>query len=93
MMYPYIVLADGTEVTHSGIIEKDGVRMVEVQFYRSAGTDICSAKYALPSCRQELSKGFSGEEMAFFYEFLHHNAYLLYRYAERGGIFPDKSFD
>ena len=31
MMYPYITLADETEITHSHIIKKDGVQTVEVQ--------------------------------------------------------------
>ena len=34
MMYPYMVLADGTEITHSHIIDDDGTEQVEVHFER-----------------------------------------------------------
>ena len=34
MMYPYIILADETEITHSQVVDKDGVQTVEVHFER-----------------------------------------------------------
>ena len=34
MMYPYITLADETEITHSQLIEADGNQSVEVHFER-----------------------------------------------------------
>ena len=34
MMYPYITLADETEITHSHIMDSDGVQIVEVHFER-----------------------------------------------------------
>ena len=35
MMYPYIELADGTEIVHSHLIQKDDMDMVEVHFERA----------------------------------------------------------
>ena len=32
MMYPYMTLADETEIVHSQIVEKDGMRKIIVNF-------------------------------------------------------------
>ena len=34
MMYPYMMLADETEIVHSQIIEKDGMKKIIVNFER-----------------------------------------------------------
>jgi len=86
MMYPYITLADETEITHSHIIERDGVQTVEVHFERPAESGFDSARCVLPSYQWKFNEGFTQEEIAFFDEFLQHNAHLLYRYAAQGGI-------
>ncbi len=86
MMYPYITLADETEITHSHIIERDGVQTVEVHFERPVESGFDSARGVLPSYQWKFNEGFSREEIAFFDEFLQHNAHLLYRYAAQGGI-------
>lgn len=86
MMYPYITLADETEITHSQIIEADGRQKVEVHFERPTEAGFDSARCVLPSYQWKFAEGFSAEEMAFFDEFLHSNAHLLYRYAAQGGI-------
>lgn len=86
MMYPYIILADETEITHSQVVDKDGVQTVEVHFERPVEGGFCSARCALPSYQWKFNEGFSDQEIDFFNEFLHHNAHLLYRYAAQGGI-------
>ncbi len=86
MMYPYITLSDETEITHSHIIERDGVQTVEVHFERPVESGFDSARCVLPSYQWKFNEGFSREEIAFFDEFLQHNAHLLYRYAAQGGI-------
>lgn len=86
MMYPYITLSDETEITHSHIIERDGVQTVEVHFERPVESGFDSARCVLPSYQWKFNEGFSQEEIAFFDEFLRHNAHLLYRYAAQGGI-------
>lgn len=86
MMYPYITLSDETEITHSHIIERDGMQTVEVHFERPEENGFDSARCVLPSYQWKFNEGFSQEEIAFFDEFLQHNAHLLYRYAAWGGI-------
>ena len=49
MMYPYITLADETEITHSHIMDSDGVQIVEVHFERPVEKGFCSARCSLPS--------------------------------------------
>lgn len=86
MMYPYITLDDETEITHSHIIEHGDAQLVEVHFERPAEHGFDSARCVLPTYQWKFSEGFSNEELAFFDEFLRHNAHLLYRYAAQGGI-------
>ena len=77
MMYPYMTLADETEIVHSQIVEKDGMKKVIVNFERPT---------ELPDYKWTERQGYSDEEIAMFEELLHSNAHLLYRYAENGGI-------
>ena len=86
MMYPYIELADGTEIVHSHLIQKDDVDMVEVHFERAVDDGFYSARCVLPTYKWKFNDGFSAEEISFFEEFLRQNAHLLYRYAGQGGI-------
>ena len=37
MIYPYMILADETEIVHSQIIEKDGMKKVIVNFVKLFG--------------------------------------------------------
>ena len=86
MMYPYMVLADGTEITHSHIIDDNGTEQVEVHFERATEQGFDSARCVLPTYQWKFNEGFSAEDIRFFEEFLRHNAHLLYRYAAQGGI-------
>lgn len=87
MMYPYITFEDGTEVTHSQIIDEHGVRKVFVHFERPKEYGFDSARCELPSYTWENWEGsFSQDERLFFEAFLRNNAHLLYRYAACGGL-------
>ena len=86
MMYPYITLADETEITHSQILERNGVQEIEVHFERATEQGFDSARCVLPTYQWKFKEGFSEKEIAFFEEFLRNNAHLLYRYASQGGI-------
>lgn len=86
MMYPYITLADETEITHSHIIQRDGVKTVEVHFERAKEDGFDAARCILPTYQWAFHEGFSDKEMKFFDEFLHHNNLLLFKCAEHGGI-------
>ena len=86
MMYPYITLADDTEITHSHLIEREGTQSVEVHFERPTEDGFISARCVLPSYEWKFNEGFQPHALALFDEFLRHNAHLLYRYAAQGGI-------
>lgn len=87
MMYPYITLADETEVVHSHVMDVNGVHTVEVHFERpSEERGFDSARCVLPFYQWKFNEGFSEADIRFFDEFLHHNAHLLYRYAAQGGF-------
>lgn len=86
MMYPYITLADDTEITHSHLIEDQGVQTVEVHFERPVENGFDAARCILPAYQWKFNEGFSQDELDFFNELLRHNAHLLYRYAAQGGI-------
>lgn len=86
MMYPYIILSDETEITHSHILEKDGEIHVEVHFERPTEMGFDTARCSLPEYRWIKQEGFSKEEIDKFEEFLYYNAHLIFRFAQNGGI-------
>lgn len=92
MMYPYMTLADETEIVHSQIVEKDGMKKVIVNFERPTEDGFDSARCELPDYKWTERQGYSDKEIAMFEELLHSNAHLLYRYAENGGFKLPKLF-
>lgn len=83
MMYPYITLADETEITHSQLLPDHSV---QVHFERPKDGGFDSARCVLPAYTWTARDGFSDNEIEFFEQLLHSNAHLLYHYAENGGI-------
>lgn len=88
MLYPYMTLADDTEILHTQVKPGD---VVEVQFERPNDNGFDSARCVLPSYEWIKREGFTDKEIAFFTELLHSNAHLLYRYAQTGGADIAKS--
>ena len=86
MMYPYMTLADDTEIVHSQIIEKNGKKKVIVKFERPTEDGFDSARCELPEYIWTEKEGYSDAEISFFEELLRNNAHLLYKYAGNGGI-------
>lgn len=86
MMYPYMTLADETEIVHSQIIEEGGMQKVIVHFERPTKEGFDSARCELPEYKWLQMEGYSDEEIAVFEQLLHSNAHLLYKYAANGGI-------
>lgn len=86
MIYPYITLADGTEIVHTHVFEEKGEQKVEVHFERPTSEGFDTARCQLPSYTWLLKEGFSEEEMEFFNQFMHSNAHLFYKYGANGGI-------
>lgn len=85
-MYPYLTLADETEIVHSQILEKNGEKSVEVHFERPTEDGFDTARCSLPSYKWIIREGFSDNEIKEFEKFLKSNAHLLFKYAENGGI-------
>ncbi len=86
MMYPYMELADGTQIVHSHIIEEGGKQKVQVHFERPTDNGFDMARCELPEYKWILREGYSDDEIRFFEELLRNNAHLIYKYAANGGI-------
>lgn len=61
MMYPYMVLADDTEIVHSQIIDMYGVKKVIVHFERFTEQGFVSVRYELPDYKWILPDGYSDD--------------------------------
>ena len=87
MMYPYMTLEDGTEVTHSELFQENGVNKVLVHFERPTANGFDSVRCELPSYTWTVWEGsYSPEEIDGFDRYVRSNAHLLYRYAANGGL-------
>lgn len=82
-LYSYITLADETKILHSHLLSGD---RVEVHFKRANDCNFDEACCVLPTYEWLYIKGFSMEEIELFREIVEHNAHLIYRYAESGGL-------
>ena len=58
MMYPYMTLADETEIVHSQLIEEDGKQKVIVHFERPTEDGFDSARCELPDYKCILRDGY-----------------------------------
>ena len=85
MIYPYITLADETEIVHTQILEENGEKKVEVHFERPVDDGFKTARCELPSYKWLFNEGFTDEEISFFTEFLHHNVHTIFEFAANGG--------
>lgn len=86
MIYPYITLADGTEIVHTQVFEENNIQKVEVHFERPTKDGFDTARCQLPSYTWLIREGFSEKELDMFDQFMHSNAHLFYKYGNSGGI-------
>ena len=86
MMYPYITLADETEIVHSHLLGDGEEKSVEVHFERPKLDGFDSARCSLPSYEWLFKDGFTDNEIKMFERLLRENAHLFFKYAESGGI-------
>jgi len=86
MMYPYMTLADDTEIVHSHLKEENGLKVVDVHFERPKPYGFDSARCSLPSYEWIIRDGFTDEEITIFERILQDNAHTFFKYAETGGI-------
>ena len=81
MLYPYMTLADETEVVHSHLIKQDGTEKVIVHFERPTENGFDSARCELPDFRWVLQNGYSDAEISNFEELLTKNTLQIWKYA------------
>lgn len=86
MMYPYMTLPDETLITHSHLIEENGIKTVEVHFERPKPYGFDSARCSLPSYKWIKQTGYSDADIVMFGKLLENHAHLFFKYAEIGGI-------
>ena len=80
MLYPYMTLADGTEICHTQVFEEDGTQKVEVHFERPVEGGFHTARCQLPSYTWLIREGYSDQEMVLLEQIVHSNAHLFYKY-------------
>ena len=86
MMYPYMTLADETLITHSHLMDKDGIKTVEVHFERPINGGFDAARCSLPSYEWIIRDGYTDDEILMFEEMLKRGAHLFFKYADMGGL-------
>lgn len=84
MMYPYMTLADETEIVHSQVIANNGKKNIIVNFERPAQTGFDSARCTLPEYKWLEIRGYSNAEIEGFEKLLHDNEQLIFRNAING---------
>ena len=86
MMYPYMTLADETEIVHSHLKKNNGINEVVVHFERPKPYGFDSARCKLPSYEWIINDGFTSKEIMQFELFLQNNAHTIFKYAALGGL-------
>ena len=84
MMYPFMTLADNTEITHSEM-KPDGSVKVYIETPDDAG-GFHSATCWLPEYRWEDISGYSEAEMTYYKRLLRNNAHLILEFSQEGGV-------
>ena len=84
MMYPFMTLNDGTEITHSEMKEDERVKVYIETADEKDGFH--SAACWLPEYRWENIQGYSEAEMAYYKQLIRNNAHLLIEFSQNGGI-------
>ena len=84
MMYPFLTLADDTEIVHSELTEDKRVKVyIETPDEKDG---FHNAVCYLPSYKWEKINGYTDEEILYFEKLLKNNAHLIMQYAKAGGI-------
>ena len=89
MSYPFLTLADDTEITHSELLPDGSVKVfVERPVFRGFHSATC----LLPSYEWQDVNGFRNEELDGFRKIIRDSAHLIIRYAKRGGFLNAAGF-
>lgn len=83
MRYPYMTLADETEISHSSMGD-DGIVRVYIETPCEGGFH--HAECILPGYQWKDIQGYPAEKIQEFDSFLHHNAHMILELAQAGGF-------
>ncbi len=84
MMYPFLTLNDGTEITHSDM-QPNGE--VKVYIEKPDNKDCFHNAYCiLPEYRWEKIFGFSESEISYYNNIIETTAHLILRFSREGGF-------
>lgn len=84
MMYPFLTLADETEITHSEM-KSDGTVKVYIET-PDENDGFHNAVCWLPEYRWEDVNGYSDEEIEEYKELIKNNAHLIMEFSTKGGF-------
>lgn len=84
MMYPFLTLADETEITYSEM-KSDGTVKVYIET-PDENDGFHNAVCWLPEYRWEDVNGYSDEEIEEYKELINNNAHLFMEFSTRGGF-------
>ncbi|SOB98407.1 hypothetical protein [Pseudobutyrivibrio ruminis] len=84
MMYPFLTLADETEITHSEM-KPDGTVKVYIET-PDENDGFHNAVCWLPEYRWEDINGYSDEEIEEYKELIKNNAHLIMEFSTKGGF-------
>lgn len=86
MMYPFMTLADKTEVVHSDAYDVNGTETVKVYFEKPVYGGFHSAECYLPAYEWKNIDGFSQDEIRELQDFLESVAHVIIRLSREGGF-------
>lgn len=86
MLYPFMTLADETEIVHSESMEKDGKEQVKVVIEKPVVGGFHSAVCWLPDYRWEKVQGFAPDEITAYQEMLQSLSHVIIDLARDGGF-------
>ena len=89
MLYPFLTLADNTQIVHSETLPDGQVRVcVEQPVPRGFNSATCM----LPSYSWQEVEGFSPEDLATLQRIIADSAHLIFRFAATGGFLNAEGF-
>jgi len=86
MMYPFMTLADGTEIVHSDPFFKDGKEKVRVYLEKPVFGGFHSAECLLPDFEWQSCHGFSENDLSGYLNFLKSVSHVVISPAREGGF-------
>ena len=86
MLYPFMTLADETELVHSESYIEDGKERVRVEMEKPIDGGFKSAECILPDYKWQNIKGFTGEEIDELQNTIKSLAHIIFQLARDGGF-------